>query len=423
MTDNDFTFMTSTQLGAPQMNGSTTSNGQLLQVLDGALIDGFNQLTPTSLTYDTSSVVLTYAENHGYQKKQLILISGATLAVLNGRHRISSTTDKTVTIKIVGVTDVTGVITTKVAPLGFESMFGSSDPLKRAYRSSNTLGTRTVLYLDMTILPAHGYAATNPAKRAIVSMCEDMTVLGVQQNSYTDAKNNFTKNPTGSLFWYQSRFVNKTTAVTSEKNNQWIIAGNRDFFVLIQDWHTFDPAAGLYKDIYMFGDVESYGGASDRYNCIWLGSMTENDADTDVRYASNGGRFGGNPAVALQVQGYFISDYTGVSALDPMCLTISGLVGAVSSGMSITASPYTSFIPEYPNAISSGIVTTSVYALTKTGYRARIPCLLCIPMGMGELPTYNMTWMGDVFLSAVHGQRSVSSASTGYVAVDPTGEL
>ena len=78
MADKRFTWMHSGQLGAPQMNGAAGSNGQMLQVLDACLIDGFNPQTVTIATKTATTVTLTFGVSHGYEVGQLILVSGAT---------------------------------------------------------------------------------------------------------------------------------------------------------------------------------------------------------------------------------------------------------------------------------------------------------------------------------------------------------
>src|SRR5690606_28768003 len=97
-----FTWMHSGQVGAPQMNGASGSNGQMLQVLDACLIDGFNPQTVTMATKTATTVTLTFGVVHSYAERQIVTVSGATDAALNGRHRVVSTTTNTITIDAVG---------------------------------------------------------------------------------------------------------------------------------------------------------------------------------------------------------------------------------------------------------------------------------------------------------------------------------
>lgn len=352
MSDNRFTWMHSGQLGAPQMNGAAGSNGQMLQVLDGCLTDGFNPQTVVSATKSISSVTLTFGVNHGYELGQLILISGAVDTALNGRHRVINTTENSITVDAIGINLVTGIIATKVAPLGFESIFGSTDPLKRAYRSTNAQSTKTVLYLDMTLPTANGYDSANPAKRAMVSLCEDMTTLGVQIGSYTDTYNDYATNPNGSMFWYQARQVTKAEPVNEDVDKSWVIVGCDNFFYLFNNWGVGRPKVN--RDNFFFGDFPSLA-KDDNYNCCWSGATSKNDVGV-FGYTATQGAIIGNEAWT-NTRGFIISSTDGVKGLQPFAYGNGGAqTTSVISGQS-------DYFP-YPSAETNGIVALPIYLVS-----------------------------------------------------------
>lgn len=412
MSDKRITWMHSGQLGAPQMSGAAGSNGQMLQVLDACLIDGFNPQTATTVNKTETTVTLTFGVSHGYALRQLVTVTGANDALLNGKHRVVSLTTNTITINAVGVTVTTGVIVTKIAPLGFDSIFGSADPLKRAYRSKNLSGTRTVLYLDMSLPTSHGYNTTNPAKRAMVDMCEDMTTLGTQINSYTSAFNNRPTNRNGQMFWYQARDANKTTPVTSTENSNWVIVGNGDYFYVFTAWFkqsgqtTSDPI----RDVCMFGDVPSFAGATDRHNCAWIGSILKNDVKTDLYFSYLGATLGGDPS-SLPV-GYFIKSHSGTGGLVPFCLSYGAEYNLSLSGFMYT--PIT-----YPNLGNTGYVATNIMALTPAGWRSTMPNLCAILQNVGQdYLAHDLRVDDGILIVATHYNRVSSSLEYGYYAID-----
>lgn len=411
-----FTWMHSGQIGAPQMNGAAGSNGQMLQVLDACLIDGFNPQTVTVVTKTATTVTLTFGVSHGYELSQIIEVSGATDAALNGQHRITHKTDTTITIDAVGVAVTTGTITTKVAPLEWESMFGSADPLKRAYRSLDTTSTQTVLYLDMTLPTGHGYNATNPAKRAMVSICEDMTTLGVQINSYTDLENNYATNPNGTFFWYQARDNSKTTAVNIATNRPWVIAGNGKIFYLFLEWQSYRyTATSKLRDLYVFGDADSLAGAQDNHNCMWIGSNTPNDVGS--LYAATTGAGIGGINIDSNPIGFFIKKYDGVGLKQNLVMTSNGLSVAFSTGRSSDPN----VIPA-PNPTSGSLVCFPLYALTNSGLRAEIPKLNAIPQNLADnVGAYDLSVANGVLVVATSERTRANSINNGFYAVDLRG--
>lgn len=107
--------------GAPVLGSKQT--GTLIALLKAMLIDGFNTLNPTTVTYDggEGEVTATFATAHGYLKDQIIDMSGCTETEYNGEFRAIYV--DTLTIKYVpDVTPpsspATGTPETMTAPVG-----------------------------------------------------------------------------------------------------------------------------------------------------------------------------------------------------------------------------------------------------------------------------------------------------------------
>ena len=373
-TDSRFNWFSSTQLGAEQMTGIKNSEGQFLTVLDSVLITGYNTQAVASITNTATNVKLTYAAAHGYSLGQLVLVAGATDANLNGRHRVIAKTELTITIDAIDVAVLTGTITTNVAPLGWQSIFGSTTPLKRAYRSLKPTSTKSILFLDMSYPTGHGYNSTNPAKRVMVDVCENMTVLGTQINSYTSVYNNRPTIRNGKMFWYQCRDITKTTAVTAGEQRNWVIVGNDTCFFIFNDWRTaVNPLP--QRDTYFFGDMLDLSGAASIRNCGWIGTINSNDT-TDLYAATTGGYIGGDPSDSTAAKGLMMKQADGSGTVGPLTLSADGLFSLASSG----AQGETTNVP---NASTQALVGFPTYVLTSQGLRAKIPSLLSIPQNMG----------------------------------------
>lgn len=437
--DNRVTWMHSKQLGAPQMNGAKNAEGQMLQVLDACLIDGFNSQTVTAVSIAGNLATFTYGTAHGYELRQILSVLGADDPQMNGRHTITAKTDTSLTISlgdVVGAVTTTGTITTKIAPLGFESIFGSVNPLQRAYRSLNPLGTRTVLYLDMSYPASHGYNAANPAKRAMVDMCEDMTEVGVQINSYTTTYNKKPTNRNGQLFWYQKRTYKKSIAVNDDRNSNWVIVGNSDYFFMFQTWFTYgdsiDYVPEFTRDICFFGDTVSFAGSTDKMNCAWIGQVAKNDVPSGdaIFHSSSGARVGGY-IDTLFPYGFFIGKANNAVGLDPFILSTSDNNSIQLSGHSSDE------IMNYPLSSEYGYLGQSLFMMTTQCWRGLIPCLQFIPQNLGrgnagkgtagytDPPTgYDISYLthdlkveGNTLIVALHYYGASSTPYLGYFAL------
>lgn len=359
ITADGFNWFHSGQAGAPQMNGAPSSEGQLLQLLDDCLINGVNQKSVASIAVVGNTITLTYSAPHGYLERQRITVSGATDPELNGSHRIQSMTESDVILSVEGVSSNGGTITTIATPLGWESIFGTTEPLKRAYRSQDVQSTKTVLFLDMTLPDNHGYNATNPIKRAMVTACQDMTVLGTPINDHTATINNKPAAVNGSLFWYQKRGSSKSSSVTTTTNNSWVLLGDSRFFIFFNAFSDYSSLNGsAAHSTYGFGDFISAAGDDDRYNCFLFAS--ENPDDINSLYSTNGGQvsvYSKATFSALSQEYYTDSGIVMKNVLGGgdslrFCMSAHADVSTRSTGKSATGD---GSIP-YPNPVNSSVI-------------------------------------------------------------------
>lgn len=274
----DVTWFTSEQAGAPKIMGQ--SNGDLLKVLDACLINGWGLTDTIGIASTNDSVTITFPLAHGFMDNQTVLIKGAVNPQLNGRHRARRMTSNTIDVDVAGVVDEIGVITVELPPLGWESIFGATDLLKRAYRSKSTSNAKRVLYLNMDRPANGGYHATSPATRASLSVCEDMQVLGEQIGSFTDSINNFNTWSNGSLFWYQKKARNVNLPIPNTES-KWKVVGNKDFFLILVGWlaeTTFDSKPIF--DVWGFGEITPIVDSAQDKTFLMCYTQISNDGDT-----------------------------------------------------------------------------------------------------------------------------------------------
>lgn len=324
-TPSNVTWFSSAQSGMPKINHKDPDG--IIKILDACLVKGGIEKNVLTATISDNNVILDFGVGHGFNLYQNIYITGADDSLLNGTHKVVSSTNNTATIAVVGALVGSGAIKARIAPLGYESIFGVTDPLKRAYRSLASSSSKQVLYLDMGYPASAGYNSTSPARRAMISVCEDMQQIGVQINSYTDLINDNPANPNGSLFWYQSRGATKTTAIDSGEV-PWKVIGNGDFFYLCVNWSRWFRGMNVH-DVYGFGEYVSIGDVSNR---TFVSAINSNNDNDDLAHEGRlGSRMSGDSA-----SNYVLSSSGGSFAKQPLCIIsgvtsqpiVSGLTGA-----------------------------------------------------------------------------------------------
>jgi len=132
----------------------TGSSGSAIDVFDACLINGFGEVTLSSLTIDANGIATATSNAHGYNKVPLvILISGADQEAINGEWEITGTSTNTIlfdaTDSGLTSTTITGAsIKLKVAPLGWEKVFSDAPNYVAVYRSKDPFSRQHFLRVD-----------------------------------------------------------------------------------------------------------------------------------------------------------------------------------------------------------------------------------------------------------------------------------
>lgn len=244
------TWFSSAQSGSPKIN--TTDTNGLIKVLDACLVTGWGEKQVLTTSINEGLIIFDFGAGHGFNLHQNIIVSGATDPLLDGQHKVVAVTNNTATIKVIGALDNSGTIKVKIAPLGYESIFGTTNPLKRAYRSLASSSSKNVIYLDMDYAKPSAYNATYPSRRAAVSVCRDMTELGVEIGSITSQISPKTADSDGNLYWHQFRGTNQSSSI-SDYPLDWMVVGNGDFFYIMLS--AYDYSKGKDKrSVFGFGE-------------------------------------------------------------------------------------------------------------------------------------------------------------------------
>lgn len=340
-------FFTSFQLNAPQMGEDNAADGQMLQVLDAILVTGCCPNTVASAVIVGDEVKLTFGVLHGYKLHQFLVLSGASSTALNGKHRITKVTETTVSIAKGSISDVTGTITTLLAPLGWESIFGNADPLRRAYRSKEITSTKTVLYLDCSFKsPKSEYVSTGSRmKRAAVVVCKNMTTLGVPIEPYTPPIATTPASSRDGVFhWIQMMYYKPADELYKfGYNNPWVICGDSKFFYFFSGFaqysqdQAFADAGRLHvptsrRGIYMFGDLPRVS-VADRNPCVFAATSLALPENKNTPFPSSAAYSMGGYFNITTVEGaYFVEDIVNPKVRESIGLSCTMGGGSITGG-------------------------------------------------------------------------------------------
>lgn len=144
--DTSVKFAVSSMQDAPLINGTA---GSLIAALDAFLVNGFANKQVTSGVVSGGVCRLSFTGQSAAMLHSVILVAGITGAntTLNGEQRVTAMASSWVEFK----TDlpegaVTGSISFKMAPLGWEKVFSKTNVA--VYRSADPAGTRAYLRVD-----------------------------------------------------------------------------------------------------------------------------------------------------------------------------------------------------------------------------------------------------------------------------------
>lgn len=232
----------SAMAGAPTVSGTV---GSLISALDACLVTGFGAKVVDSGTIAGGICRLNFASGVSAAKQEaVILISGASPAALNGEQKVTAVANGWVEFK----TDlpdgaVTGSISFKLAPLGWEKLFSKTDVA--VYRPTDPASTRPYIRVDDT-----------NAAFARVQMYESMT----------DVDTGYGVSPALAGGWYWPKW--NTAAATA---TYWLLVGDSRGFYFLNNMsgataatQNNNPAVSRYV-----GDLNSY-----RSGDAWCAAVT-----------------------------------------------------------------------------------------------------------------------------------------------------
>lgn len=235
----------SSMSGAPAIGGTA---GSLISALDAMLVNGWGAKAVDSAVISDGVCRLSFASGKSAAEAHaVIVVAGATPASLNGEQKVTTVANGWVEFK----TDlpdgsVTGSISFKMAPLGWEKVFSKTNV--GVYRQTDPSSTRTFYRVDDT-----------NAQYARVQMYESMT----------DVDNGLGPAPltvTGGYYWHK-----KSTGTTA---TYWVFAGDsRGCYLLMAPGPSSAAASSANVALvssYM-GDINSYR-SGDAWNAVLTGS-------------------------------------------------------------------------------------------------------------------------------------------------------
>lgn len=192
----------SAMAGAPTVSGTA---GSLIATLDACLVTGFGVKAVDSAVVSNGVCRLSVASGASAAKQEaVILVSGASPAALNGEQKVTAAATGWVEFRTdLPDGEVTGSISFKMAPLGWEKVFSKTNVA--VYRPTDPASTRPYLRVDDT-----------NAIFARVQMYESMIDV--------DTGEGITPTLTGGWYWHKWN-------VASAAATYWLVIGDsRGFY-------------------------------------------------------------------------------------------------------------------------------------------------------------------------------------------------
>lgn len=232
----------SSMTGAPVISGTA---GSLISALDAFLVTGWGNKAVDSATVTAGVCRLNFASGKSSAEvESVILMAGATPAGLNGEQKVTAVSTTWVEFKT-NLPDgpVTGSLSFKMAPLGWEKVFTGTN--KAVYRPTDLASTRMYYRVD-----------DSNALYARVQMYESMTDVdtGVATAPLTVS---------GGYYWHKKPSATATGAY-------WVLLGDSRGFYVVLNQNGVPTSSSVYgaASCYM-GDLNSY-----RSGDAWCGVIT-----------------------------------------------------------------------------------------------------------------------------------------------------
>jgi hypothetical protein len=327
--------------GAPALTGAA---GSMISVLNACLLTGFGLQTVSALSVSGGIATATVPSTPSASVDSIILVAGASNALLNGEQRATAVGANSVSWATTAADGaVAGTITIKMVPAGWLQPFVGTN--LATYKSADAMGTGMVLRVDDT-------GTTSCRVVGYESMSDITTGAGpfpsVAQMS-------------GGGYWSKSSAANATA------NNWYLFADGRTFVLHVCPNSGATPV-NIHGYTYGFGDALATRPGGDPYACFLAYSSGATTGDGTLDTSS---------AVAPKA---FPRSYTGLgSSVLHYLYNNSGLPNPTATSGNDTGS----FGP-FPSVVDGSLRLSSRYFATaiNSGPRAGLPGLYYVPMSL-----------------------------------------
>lgn len=305
----------SSMTGAPAIGGTV---GSLIGALDAFLVNGWGAKAVDSAVISNGICRLNFASGKSAAEAQaVILVTGATPSALNGEQKVTAVANGWVEFK----TDlpdgaVTGSISFKMAPLGWEKVFSKTNVA--VYRQADPASTRTYYRVDDT-----------NAQYARVQMYESMTDVdnGIAVAPLTIA---------GGYYWHK-----RASGATA---SYWVLAGDAHgfYFLVAANPASSQAASGNVALVSQYmGDLNSY-----RSGDAWAGVLTGSDSSAYPNVSSCVFCTAGSSGLSLKRMAH------GLGGAAQCFRKVFGLVSSVSGNDGT--------LGIFPSAVDNGLHLSSI---------------------------------------------------------------
>lgn len=330
-------------VGAPQVSGVM---GSLLSMIDACLVDGFGLQAASTVTVSSGVATVVLNANNFFQH-QIVLVSGATPAELNGEKRVLALTGaSSFTFDATGIADgvATGTITVKTAPLGWLKAFA---------------GTNTGAY---KIDPARHPDTTGCYVRIADTGTYNAQITGYE--SMTGIDTGAAPFPTAAqqaagLWVFRSGSASPNAVARS-----WFVVGDSRFvYVGIHAYDTSNVSYGMAW--FSFGEFKSKKTA-DPFRFVLTGNITSNA--TTAPHQDN------SCASTSAAYAYASRPYTGLGGSQKLDIRTWPSAYGGSGG---TGAPL-----DYPNGPDYGLILCNAQLFEVRHYRGDLPGMRFIPQNV-----------------------------------------
>lgn len=284
---------------APQIDNV---QGAMVTMLDAVLVNGYGVQSVATIASNSEGVItVSFNSVHNFKSGQLLLIQGASDSTFNGRFRVDTTQNNSLTFveKPSGAKTASGTITAKVAPLGYEIAL-TDGAFKRAYKSLNPENIMYYIFDDNLWAGwAAGYAKICNVGIAL-EMTDINTISGLQcPYNAANPNQNWQLAGSGSSAipgwakvvygcWTQGSSAYLTSGASG--NHTWSIIGNDEGFYLCAASTPGNSNPNKNAICQYFGKYESF--TENSFNYLLCANLKRNTAgeyqDVDSAFLSTG---------------------------------------------------------------------------------------------------------------------------------------